>query len=322
MPSTWRAFTTALAYRATPTEVVAFGIAGADADARHRAGWLFAADSMALLRALTPPEVRAVVRDKQGFAHLCTNAGVRTPVTLAHCTSGAEIAAALGDLRDGQIVVFKGRSASSGAGMSAVRARDGGFETWPVAGAVLSTTEAARLGGAILGTPDAAVLVQTCVEAHPDLAAAANPAPPVIRAYTGRARGGTAEVLGAMLHRPRRDALLSSGGTVARIDPVTGRAGNALGAVIDPAGVYADPLLDGLIIPNWAETCAQIRAVHDGLAGDAPMLSWDIIAGPDGPVILEANVIVMLYHEQATTRAPAFDGRAAAILASYLHQPI
>lgn len=84
----------------------------------------------------------------------------------------------------------------------------------------------------------------------------------------------------------------AAGGIAAPVDLETGRLGVAIGKDVSRGQFREHPdsgaPIAGTALPFWPE--AQRLALDaQRLFNDVPFVGWDIVLGPDGPTLLEAN---------------------------------
>ncbi|MCZ2817343.1 sugar-transfer associated ATP-grasp domain-containing protein [Modestobacter sp. VKM Ac-2984] len=138
-------------------------------------------------------------------------------------------------------------------------------------------------------------VLQHAVRNHPELEPLAPTTTNTCRVLTTVAEDGTSHVHGASIRLGRRGGMIDnwgSGGVSIPIDVTTGVMGPGIlkGA---PGDLTDHPdtgeRFAGRQLPLWQETtelCRRAAVLFPGLR----FLGWDVVIGPDGPVLLEGNV--------------------------------
>ncbi|MCZ2813409.1 MULTISPECIES: sugar-transfer associated ATP-grasp domain-containing protein [unclassified Modestobacter] len=138
-------------------------------------------------------------------------------------------------------------------------------------------------------------VLQHAVRNHPELAPLAPTTTNTCRVLTTVAADGTAHVHAASIRLGRRGGMIDnwgSGGVSIPIDVATGVMGPGILKGV-PGDLTEHPdtgeRFAGRELPLWQETvelCRRAAVLFPGLR----FLGWDVVIGPDGPVLLEGNV--------------------------------
>ncbi|MDP1795036.1 MAG: sugar-transfer associated ATP-grasp domain-containing protein [Acidimicrobiales bacterium] len=149
-----------------------------------------------------------------------------------------------------------------------------------------------------------AVLIQKCLENHPDIGRFSTGPLCTFRVMTFRDDVGRPQLLALTLKMARKGAdvdNLHAGGLVAAVDGATGRLGP--GITRDPTDEprpehpeTREPIADARLTIH-TDVIAMALASHDRL--DAPWtVGWDVAMTPDGAVLVEGNSMwgIDLYH--------------------------
>lgn len=262
--------------------------------------------------------------DKVAFAEFCSRNGeLAVPPTLALFRNGHAEAPFTDHAPPPHDLAIKPVRASHARGFEAWRFTDGAYRC--VAATTAKDARSPMDADALLNhlaqssrSEAGGLLVQPLLAPHATLSHLDCPGPPVVRIITGRWRDGKCELLDAILHKPAPTEFLFTAGSMRLIDVGTGRTHPMPGGPHPFARLTADPALDDIALPGWPDCLGELPKLHAALPGTAPLLGWDVIFAPDGPVILEANTTIAPYHFQVAGMAPAADGNWARLLAGYL----
>lgn len=143
-----------------------------------------------------------------------------------------------------------------------------------------------------------ALLVQPCLDNHPDLAELALDALVTCRVITMTNERGAAEPVIATFRMPAvRDAVVDNmhrGGIAAPVLLDSGELGAATDyavagpAVRHPHHPVSGALIEGRTLPLWQQVRELVCRAHDSFHPRL-LIGWDVTIGPDGPVLLEGN---------------------------------
>ncbi len=143
---------------------------------------------------------------------------------------------------------------------------------------------------------DHPIVLQRCLEPHPLMRTLAPDAISTIRCVTYESPAGEARLLRAMVRIPMAGMIvdnMNAGGTIASIDPETGRLSSCIAwsngllrrsAVLPGTGIP----VEGVAMPLWSE--ARRIALDAQRAAGLPFLGWDLAVCEGGPILLEANI--------------------------------
>lgn len=305
----------------TPLEQFAYRVpADRPAEANR---WFLHAEFCHLNRALASTAARALCDDKVAFARLAAERGVPVPATLAVVQPGApgDIGDALAAACDG--VVLKPVTAFRAQGLEAWVPREEG--RWQRASGAALTLERKALGARVadLATRHGAMLLQPMVPAHPALARADLVLPPVLRMITGRAPEGAVTLAYATLWY----SLVPEGAErvmgITVIDPGSGRP--------ITTQIQQEPHFDWLApvagldlpdapLPFWEAAVGAVSAAHRMLDCDVPVVAWDVVISPSGPVVLEGNIGTSIYYQQTVTGIPGSESALGPVVEAWLHR--
>lgn len=144
---------------------------------------------------------------------------------------------------------------------------------------------------------DHTVIVQPRVFNSPEIAALSGSALANCRIVTAQRADGTFFVLLAGFRMGTGDAITSDNPDVsfcAGVDLKSGRlhAGESKRASLGSFARHPDTgaPIAGVVLPHWSEMCELALRAHRALAQMA-FVGWDLILTPDGPALLEGNVI-------------------------------
>lgn len=236
-----------------------------------------------LLWNLGDPAAHRLLLDKQATGAMLHRAGLATPAILAVVERGGAPDPSLPLWTRPGVLFIKPRRGAGARGSYTATIGDKGL------GAALARHIA------FLASDDDLV-VQDRIAAAPELAELAiNRRPPVLRIATARAVGGKPFVHSASLsiQVPRenpRDFL--RGQLRAPIDLASGQLGAGLS--LRESGrrfeclPWNDAALAGRRLEAWPAAAAMVLRAME-LVPNLPLVAWDVIPGPEGPVILEGN---------------------------------
>lgn len=262
----WRA---ALTRNIPPNEFVLYRLYRPGAP---EGGWRFEMETAILLPQLTDPAVTTLTRDKRAFHDWLVAMDV-------------PVAPLLDALPEGEAVT-KPRFGVRGQGMTFWTPEGGMWR--PRAGFGRRRNPPVPAKEILKRIADRDLLLQPAIPPHPALDCAV-----VARILTHRPNlGAPAQTVAAAAQTPALADRASHRGPWRIVCAATGeiqKPGPGLRAVLS-RGVHARMPLEGAILPDWNKIARALEAAHDALEGRAPMLGWDVIWGPDGPLTLEANV--------------------------------
>lgn len=301
----------------TPLEQYAYRIApGCPAEANR---WFMHAEFCYLNTALSSDAARELCQDKVAFAGRAAACGLAVPATLATVEAGQ--GAAPPD-HEGGIVVKPVR----GFGARGIEAwcRGAASEAaWQRVSGEPMALEPMALGARIgdLARRHGAMLIQPLIPAHPALTRPDIVLPPLLRIVSGLTPEGQLVIGYATLwySLAPRDAAQVTGITV--IDVASGKP--------TVTGAQARPLFDWMAphpafgrtdaaLPFWAQTLEAVGVAHRMLEGGAPVIAWDVVISPQGPVLLEGNIGISLYYQQLATGLPGSDSALGAVVEAWL----
>ncbi|MEM9060249.1 MAG: sugar-transfer associated ATP-grasp domain-containing protein [Pseudomonadota bacterium] len=312
----WSAWGAALRHNIPPAEFGGFGIPEtAHTGADH---WLFTREASLLSAHLTSKSVSDLCGDKVRFAEFCSRNGSLSVVSPLAVISANKFSQAFdGDTPPTRDLVVKPVRNSQGRRCELWTYRDGGHVRQNDGKTFLANNFIDHLR-ATSDTDPGGLVVQAYVPPHPGLSPLAELGPPVARIVTGRWPDHRVELIDAMIQKPRADGWLTHGGPIRLIDHETGRfCDRRPGPHVFP-DLTDDPVFDGLKLERWSDCVPGLCALHKMIPDQAPLIGWDVIFSPDGPVVLEANTTLAPFFFQVARQATAADGRWSELLASYL----
>ncbi len=295
----WR---TAIRQGVPPLEQYAYRLApGASADV-HR--WMYHGEIMHLNRGLAAPGVVRLCSDKARLAEHLSARGLPVPRTLALVQPGG---AARVDRSWGPIVV-KPNDGFAAAGLEIWAPAEQG-PGWRRRNGAPESLDDEGLGARIskLAARHGRMLVQPLVAPHPRLAPDGATVPPVLRIVSGQWPCGRVEIAYAFVWDQIDEVGVARPPGLGVVDPEGGTL-FVSPAQSGPVFPWAAPsplvaALDGPL-PDWPAAVAAVTRAHAALPGRVPMLSWDVLLSPSGPVLIEANVMCSLYLHQLVTGRP------------------
>lgn len=259
-------------------------------------GWTFNTDFPWLCSALTPRSVRELAGDKLAFDRFAKNAGLPVPEILAVVPGEIRDAPPESDLvlkpRRGaggvQISrwVFADGRYRYGAGDLPLKAQNRGPLAWPDLLAEIRSWQ-----------PGPEMLVQTAI--RDPFGRAPEALAPSLRLITLAGRASEPRVALAAIQWPLAGGAISQSGTWREISVATGTIHNrwvrGLGPL--PDGWNEARLRSGLA-NHWEQAATLAIAAHSALPERTPIIAWDMVAGPDGMKVLEANISQTLFFFQ------------------------
>lgn len=145
-----------------------------------------------------------------------------------------------------------------------------------------------------------AEIVQPCVRNHPDILAVTTGGLSTLRIHTvQRAGGRPPEVLLPLAKFVVGDCPVDNmgkGNVVAPVELATGRVGTPWRVrptgLVERVETHPDSgrPIRGLVLPDWQralDLCRRGQTVFD----EVPSIGWDVAPTPDGPVLVEANIM-------------------------------
>jgi hypothetical protein len=166
------------------------------------------------------------------------------------------------------------------------------------------------------------IVLQRCLEPHPGMRELARDAVSTIRCVTFENPAGEAKLLRAMVRIPRSGMIvdnMNAGGTIASIDPETGRLSQCIawtnGLLRRSATLPGtDTRVEGVEVPLWPE--ARRIALEAQRAAQLPFAGWDLAICEGGPILLEANIRWGGHLLTFPTQSPLSDTEFPAV---YMH---
>jgi hypothetical protein len=268
-------------------------------------------EAYALQDALNPEGFRALAEDKALFARFCEWRALPAPRVLglyrrdgAGWTPGAATPSGPAAWRDWIVgalpdeFVLKPAWGHLGKGVRVIVREGDGFRD--VGGGRLDAAGVLRVMDEHPDWP--AWIVQERIRNHPDLRRlSGTETVQTVRVLSLLGRGGAARVLRADLRVVMGDAVVdnwrdgTTGNAVAPVDRATGRLGDAIGPSPDGRGLVVHPRhprtgerFADVVLPGWGRAVALVERAAVEIA---PMraLGWDVVLGPDGPLLLESQ---------------------------------
>ncbi|MEM0924372.1 MAG: hypothetical protein AAGI13_15085, partial [Pseudomonadota bacterium] len=62
---------------------------------------------------------------------------------------------------------------------------------------------------------------------------------------------------------------------------------------------------EGTYLPGWGGIVADLTALHARMSAPPPLIGWDLIWGPKGPMVLEGNTGIGFHLFQLDRLAPS-----------------
>jgi hypothetical protein len=236
-----------------------------------------------ILSQLGAPDQRSLLSDKVATAEALAPAAIRFPKQIALIPRHAAVTT----LPPGESAFFaKPRSGAASRLTLAMDRLEGG--AWRINGTDRDPAFVAALLQLALRRDD--LIVQERLTATHELAGIAAIRPPVLRIHTlrGPERGQEPGIHSAILSTsmPRRSP--ANGRPNALMIPVAAGTGTMQRGFCFPEPLTGEPAWIGKTLPCYTEACRMAlagAALLDGL----PMIAWEFILTPDGPVMLEGN---------------------------------
>lgn len=265
--------------RLTPQELRGLG-----ADANHvvadRDAWFLQADLRAARPMRLPQAQMLTLRSKARFALDCAAQGLAHPPTHV-LPKGAGRTLGVLDLP-----VFLKPDIGHHARGAAVLVGTGTAATLTSAAGIFRGDVATLLSHHL---PGEQLVAQPVLSNAPSLAEIVGPVAATFRVVTGR-MGGQFGILSMLAELPLGEALpLPQRWEVRRVNFETGRLGPPMRA--RPPGTNDRQVpLEGTVLPQITQMATLAARAHDLLTSELPLVGWDLVAGPAGPVLLEGNV--------------------------------
>ncbi|MEM7669663.1 MAG: hypothetical protein AAF317_11045 [Pseudomonadota bacterium] len=249
--------------------------------------WRYEWETVALLSKVTDPAAARLLSDKRASARWLTEAGIPSVPVLARATGGE--------------IISKPRYGARGSGVRQWRLTGSCY--CPVdspSGHPLRAEELDSYAG------KHGLLLQPMIKAHPGVGH-----PCVARLVTYRPIEQAAYLAMALVQSVPTDTVLSHMGPLRLVETETGCVlppgpGQRRGGTRSPIGCP----VEGKMLPGWAEIARQVARAHNLLDGCVPLVGWDVIFGPEGPMVLEGNTAISLRAFQSVGLAPAGIPRA------------
>lgn len=303
----------------SPLEQFAYRIAHGDPSEANR--WFHHTEFCQLNRNLASASALALCDDKGAFARQATGRGIPAPPTLAVVSAGAYGVAEEVLASHAGGVVLKPVTAFRAQGLEAWMPADDA--TWRrVSGEGLTLRrDALAQRVSSLAARHGSMLLQPLIPAHPVLSHPDLALPPVLRVVTGQPPDGPVALAYATLWYSLvpLGAQQVMGLTV--IDVATGC--QVVTSVQDaPHFDWLAPLLrldlGGAPLPFWESTVRAVSEAHAMLEGGAPVVAWDVVISPSGPVVLEGNIGTSIYYQQTVTGKPGAESVLGSVLEAWL----
>lgn len=273
-----------------------------------RNAWFLQADLRAACAARLPQAQVLTLRSKGRFALDCAAQGLAHPPTQVLPRRSGRT---LGGL---DLPVFLKPDVGH-------HARGAAVLVGTVAAATLTTTVGVFRGdvATLLARhlPGEPLVAQPVLRNAPELAEIVGPVAATFRIVTGRS-GVQARTLSMLAELPLGKALpLPQQWEVRRVDLATGRLGPPLRERPSGNNDRQAPL-EGTVLPQIAQMAALAARAHDLLTPGLPLVGWDLVAGPDGPILLEGNIDWAVFPHLLTPQGPDFEmsRRFAAVAAA------
>ena len=246
-----------------------------------------------LLPLLCDPDQLRLLRDKQAAAEFLDRAGLAVPALLALIPRGTRDGASQILGCAGNRVFVKPRHGSAGRGTMSLEVRAAGRFSLG-SGATIGSEALNKILCRLASRDD--LLVQARLTSAPDLAdLVTNERPPILRLTTARAPGAVPFFHSALLsvdvpgENPGR---FISGQLRVPVDPASGRLAKGLW-FRRPGERYArlpwsGALLADRLLPAF-DSAARMALEAMTLLPELPIVNWDMVLTPTGPVFLEGN---------------------------------
>lgn len=247
-----------------------------------------------LLRALHAGVDCPALDDKAAFHAFATRHGLPTPPIVAIYEKGKALPPAVPAALWRQSLFSKPTNSYSSHGVACWRydaatdTHSNGKESLDRAG--LDAWFAAR-------SRERSLVVQPFILNAPEIAPLAGRALANCRMVTARRSDGTLFVLLAAFRMPVGDVITSDDpdfSFCAAVDVATGKlqAGESKRADLGTFSHHPDSgaPIAGFVLPRWREMCALALRAHSVLP-EIVFVGWDVILTPDGPALLEGNLV-------------------------------
>jgi hypothetical protein len=265
------------------------------AERRADAPYLFsAAHNNLLSRAVNGAE--AGVMDKGAFADRCQRAGIPAIPTLAIVGRNGVIRWSRGVTPWPPIDLFtKPVGEANGSGAARWRAGTSGRYRDEAGGELDPDVLESRLSES---AQRGEVAIQPCLRNHHELEALVGDTLATVRVAALIDRSGRWRPVMAIHRSARRGGPVDNtaqGGCASRVDLPTGELGPVMVSERGRVRFAAEhprtgATTKGRRLPCWPELLALVERAHR-LFAEHPVIGWDLAITPDGPVLVEANVI-------------------------------
>jgi hypothetical protein len=275
-------------------------------DLEHNDASLYVSDVQRYLRTrhMVNPRLQDIIDNKLSTHLLLQNLAIPTPELAGVYSRGRihlypterwlEVETYLDELEEGRRIFLKPLGGAEGKNLYSVKRTPAGVR---MNGLDLDVATAA----ARLTRSNRPLIIEGLVDQHPDTAALFPETTNTLRLLT---------MLDLETHEPfillavQRIGSLTSGlvdnwtqgGLSAQIDLESGRLGVAARLPQDRPELQwfshhpdSGASIEGAQVPNWAETVDTVLRAARAISF-LEYVGWDVIVGPDGPVILEANI--------------------------------
>ncbi|MEM7238097.1 MAG: hypothetical protein AAF501_09785 [Pseudomonadota bacterium] len=269
----------ALTEHIPPAEFVSYQL---HRSARRSPEWRYEWETVALLSEVTDPAAARLLSDKRASARWLAEQGIPAVPVLAHATGGE--------------IISKPRYGARGAGV----------RQWRLTGSCYCPVDSPSgrpLGAEELDSyaEEHGLLLQPMIKAHPSVGH-----PCVARLVTYRPVEHAAHLAMALVQSVPKGTVLSHMGPLRLVETETGHVlppgpGQTLAGGRNPISCP----VEGKILPGWGEIARQVVRAHSLLEGCVPLVGWDVIFGPQGPMVLEGNTAISLRAFQSVGLAPA-----------------
>lgn len=306
----------ALRHNIPPLEFFAYRMP--DAPEISPSAWLVQTEVPRVAVALAEPQAKRIANDKHLFWLFCCEQGLPAIPTIAVSSQPIGVPKPA----TGQLIV-KPRLGSNGRGLELWESLEGEYRRRSFAPEVNRSYDWAGLCGYIAARQKAEgeeFLLQRYLRLHPELRRVVKEGMPAARLVTGLSPDGIVTLISASFARPDPGRIKSNGGAHRAVDLDSGR--------LDPprAGQYHSIFpdsdlakdLDGLVLPDWSRAREIVLAAHRAFPARAVLLGWDVAFTDEGPVLIETNLGVSLFLEQADSLIPAGTTPIADLIAAWL----
>ena len=295
-----------------PLEVAEYGI--------HRPGntcpdaWISDPEIVRIWAHLADHRALATAGNKHRFTGFCADEGLPHVETLTYWEGGQQILRSSTPWPDR--VILKPASGSNAVGLERWKHADGLFRRDREVLAEAPFLDRARTLSAHYGD----LLVQPCLELHPDLVHRGMHGMPTIRIQTGRWPDGTVRLLFAYLATPAPGRFVSNRyrGIKRPVDLETGLVGPSASLLFRKW--HGTEPLEGFVLPGWDDMVRHVLHGHRNFPGKVAAMVWDVGLTPSGPVLIETNTGFVFEKPQATTQRPMGEGIVGELLEAWLGQ--